>query len=150
MARGNHCKEPTRIDKRSNEGWPWCSEEWGGSDEGGMDTLTCYCKDNLCNDREFQSEEFLIWIAATKERLKAGNANIMEIFFNLATGIVVMFFLTVIWRNLPQNVKDKVFFFSGKTVASDGLIEEDQEEKEDLEEEEHLEEEKDLEEKKEE
>lgn len=135
VARGNHCKEPTRIDKRSNEGWPWCSEEWTGSDEGGMEVLTCYCKKNLCNDQEFQSEEFLIWIAATKERLKAGHANFMDIIFNLSTGIVILFFIAVIWRNLPQKAKEKIIFFSWNKGANDDPIEEDQEDKkEDLEE----------------
>lgn len=126
VARGNHCKEPTRIEQRSNDGWPWCSEEWTGSDEGGMEVLTCYCKTDLCNNQEFQSEEFLIWIMATKERLKAGNANILDIIFNLATGIVIMFFVAVIWTNLPQSFKEKIFFFTGKTGATEDLSSEEE------------------------
>lgn len=128
VARGNQCKEPTRIEQRSNDGWPWCSEEWTGSDEGGMEVLTCYCKTDLCNNHKFQSEEFLIWIMATKERLKAGNANILDIIFNLATGGVILFFVAVLWSNLPQSLKEKIFFFTGKTGTTEDFSDVEEEE----------------------
>jgi len=91
----------TRTPDRDDSDWPWCSEEWAGGDEGGMEVLTCFCKQDFCNDNNFLRGKFNEWTATTMARLKAGPTHILDIIISVATGAVVLFFIALILTNLP-------------------------------------------------
>jgi len=91
----------TRTPDRAESDWPWCSEEWAGGDEGGMEVLTCFCNRDFCNDNNFLRGKFNEWTATTMARLKAGPTHILDIVISLATGAVVLFFIALVFVNLP-------------------------------------------------
>jgi len=91
----------SRTPDRSGSEWPWCTEEWAGGDEGGMEVLTCFCNSELCNDNNFLRGKFSEWVAATMARLKAGPTHIMDILITVATTAVGIFFVAVVLFNIP-------------------------------------------------
>ena len=81
--------------------WPWCTEEWAGGDEGGMEVLTCFCNQDLCNDNNLLRGKISEWTATTMARLKAGPTHILDILISVATACVVIFFLAIVVINIP-------------------------------------------------
>lgn len=106
---------------RSGSEWPWCTEEWAGGDEGGMEVLTCFCNSDLCNDNNFLRGKFSEWVAATMARLKEGPTHLMDIAISVATAAVGLFFLGVILFNIPWSR------IRGRTSEQDSEEEEEDE-----------------------
>ena len=106
---------------RTGSEWPWCSEEWAGGDEGGMEVLTCFCNTDLCNDNNFLRGKFSEWVAATMARLKAGPTHVMDILISIATTAVVVFFLALILSHLPWK---RMFGSDQKCVEDESEAEE--------------------------
>merc|ERR1711862_848250 len=99
-AMSRHCVSRT-PDRTFGSEWPWCHEEWAGGDEGGMEVYTCFCKEDLCNQNSFLQPKFSEWISKTRARLKAGSTHPLDILTTFATGGVVLFFLIVVFSNIP-------------------------------------------------
>jgi len=110
----------SRTPERSGSEWPWCTEEWAGGDEGGMEVLTCFCKGDLCNDNNFLRGRFSEWTATTMARLKNGPTHVMDLVVSLATGAVVLFFIAILVSNLPWR---KIFQSEGKLEEADEMDE---------------------------
>jgi len=123
MARQCVARTPDRMGSE----WPWCTEEWAGGDEGGMEVLTCYCKGDLCNDNNLLRGRFSEWTATTMARLKGGPTHIMDLAVSLATGAVVLFFIAIVLSNIPWRT-----IMGSKAKEEDE--EEEKEEDEDIEE----------------
>jgi len=90
-----------RTPDRMGSEWPWCTEEWAGGDEGGMEVLTCFCNQDLCNDNNLLRGKISEWTATTMARLKAGPTHILDILISVATACVVIFFLAIVVINIP-------------------------------------------------
>ncbi len=111
---------------RSGSEWPWCTEEWAGGDEGGMEVLTCFCNQELCNDNNLLRGKLSEWTATTMARLKAGPTHVLDILISVATGCVVIFFLAVVLMNIPWRK-----IFPSKEVIVENSEDEKNEESED-------------------
>lgn len=90
-----------RTPDRQGKEWPWCTEEWAGGDEGGMEVLTCFCNSDFCNDNNFLRGRFSEWTATTMARLKAGPTHVLDIVVSVATTGVVIFFIVLILSHVP-------------------------------------------------
>jgi hypothetical protein len=90
-----------RTPDRMGSEWPWCTEEWAGGDEGGMEVLTCFCNQELCNDNNLLRGKLSEWTATTMARLKAGPTHVLDIMISVATGCVIIFFFAVVAMNIP-------------------------------------------------
>lgn len=112
----------SRTPDRSGVEWPWCTEEWAGGDEGGMEVLTCFCNTDLCNDNNFLRGKFSEWVASTMARLKAGPTHILDILISIATAGVGVFFLVLILSHIPW----KSLFGAKKAEAVEGEDSEDE------------------------
>merc|ERR1719402_1016263 len=99
-AMSRHCLVRTPSRTWGSEG-PWCHEEWAGGDEGGMEVYTCYCKEDLCNEKTFLLAKFNEWISVTRARLKSGNSHPLDILTTVATVGVGGFFLLLVIRTIP-------------------------------------------------
>lgn len=115
-----------RTPERSDSEWPWCTEEWAGGDEGGMEVLTCFCNQDLCNDNNLLRGKLSEWTATTMARLKAGPTHVLDILISVATGCVVFFFLAVVLMNIPWRK-----LFPSKEVIVENSDDENKEESED-------------------
>merc|ERR1712106_412476 len=67
----------------------------------GMEVYTCYCKEELCNQKSFLLPKFNEWISTTRARLKAGPSHPLDILTSLATVGVGGFFMLVVISNIP-------------------------------------------------
>jgi len=90
-----------RTPDRLGTEWPWCTEEWAGGDEGGMEVLTCFCNSDFCNDNNFLRGRFSEWTATTMARLKAGPTHVLDIVVSVATTSVVIFFIVLVISHVP-------------------------------------------------
>merc|ERR1712200_38375 len=70
-------------------------------DEGGMEILTCFCNQELCNDNNLLRGKLSEWTATTMARLKAGPTHVLDILISVATGCVTVFFIAVVMVNIP-------------------------------------------------
>jgi len=119
----------SRTPDRSGTEWPWCTEEWAGGDEGGMEVLTCYCNQELCNDNNLLRGKLSEWTATTMARLKAGPTHVLDILISIATGCVIVFFIAVVminiqWRKIFGMKQDNVEVMEeSENIGSDGETE---------------------------
>ena len=86
-----------------------------------MEVYTCYCKDELCNEKSFLLPKFNEWISVTRARLKAGPSHPLDIVLTLATVGVGGFFLLIVISNIPW----------GKLVGKKGKKDDENDEEDD-------------------
>merc|ERR1711976_188200 len=83
-AMSRHCVARTPDRSAFSSEWPWCHAEWAGGDEGGMEVYTCFCKEDLCNERNFLQAKFSEWVSMTRARLKDGKSHPLDILTTIA------------------------------------------------------------------